>query len=246
MVTYRGREEGYDNPHCLLRRHLTLALLRAGVRPNRSKGVAAAAAAAALVVASTAWLARFPCSHTRFVVLSSPIASYPSSSTVRPLPTSNCTTHFSVFVHVCRKRISEEAPCKDGRRTIHHVYHHIPRLVRPDRRTNHTRTNTSLIPNTGAAFVTPLYSFSFIIYLLLSTCIGVQLRRSDIWDAVVHNSRGAKEARARRARERNGRGAGGGGGEEYEMVRGFGDEPFRTGGGGVGTVGRDQWTRKGF
>jgi hypothetical protein len=63
-------------------------------------------------------------------------------------------------------------------------------------------------------------SFCAIIYCFLSTCIGVQIRRSDMWDAVVYNSRGAKEHRRRQLEGRRSRPGTGGVGEreEYELV----------------------------
>lgn len=131
---------------------------------------------------------------------------------------------------------------QDGRRTVYHVYRCVSRLVCPFSQTKHQhkRRRRILISLHDS-------SFSFTIYLLLTTCIGVQLRRSDIWEAVVHNSRGAREARARRsaaaAAVRNGRGArAAAAGEEYEMVPTF-EGAF---GGAAAGVGRDQWTRKGF
>jgi hypothetical protein len=79
-------------------------------------------------------------------------------------------------------------------------------------------------------FAHPAYSFSAIIYCFLSTCLGIQIRRSDIWEAISFPSAQSIRERdsARRSRV-NGEyeldnlydraGLGGMGEEEVEMMR---------------------------
>jgi hypothetical protein len=55
-------------------------------------------------------------------------------------------------------------------------------------------------------------SFAAIVYCFLSTCLGIELRRSDIWEAVTFPSVEAIRERDRRRRVRAG-----GGNQEFEL-----------------------------
>lgn len=72
------------------------------------------------------------------------------------------------------------------------------------------------------------YSFLAIVYCFLSTCLGVQIRRSDILEAFTPPTLSSVRQRDREQRERLARHAGAGAGEyELDDIGGFG-------GGGIG------------
>lgn len=79
-------------------------------------------------------------------------------------------------------------------------------------------------------------SFLAIVYCFLSTCLGIQIRRSDIYEAFTPPTLASVRQRDREQRERLARNAGTGAGEyELDDIGGFGGGGM--GGSGYGRMG---------